>query len=279
MSTMRELKRRIKSITGTQQMTQAMKMVSVSKYNRALAQYSAFADYQVQCRRLQAALGNPGIKLEPDRQIRSVCYVVLTANRGLCGDYNLQVIRCLRSRIDQQTLPWKVIMCGKWGQENITDIPFEPFSLPDIPQWEQADVLSKKLAEMFRNGEADEILFVYQQFKNVITQTPICERFLPDACEDIAQADGFEDYLFVPNRAALEQALLERCLCAQVYEKLLAAAAGSLGSMMMTMRTAADNSAAMLEKLSLKMNRMRQSAVTTQVIEIASASLQEDETT
>ena len=273
MSTLRELKRRIKSVTSTRQMTQAMKMVSVSKYNRALARYNAFLPYQAQCARLERALGGLSLTLPEGRTVRRVCYVVLTGNRGLCGDYNQEVLRLLRQTLAAQTLPYDVMFCGRWADENAADIPHTLFPLDDIPTWEQSNALARQLLDRFTRGEADEVYFVYQQFKNVLTQVPACEKFLPQAP---AEAGKQEEYLFEPDREALGRALLERCVYARVYEILLGAATGFQGAMMMTMRAAADNSETMLESLSLTMNRLRQSSVTTQVLEISSAAIQEE---
>ena len=273
MSTLRELKRRIKSVTSTRQMTQAMKMVSVSKYNRALARCSAFEPYEAQCRRLIEAVGGGALTLPRDREVKSVCYVVLTGNRGLCGDYNQVVLRLLRETLQTQTLPYQVLICGRWGHENAPDIPHETIELDDIPTWEQSGALARRLLELFRSGQADEIYFVYQRFINVLTRQPCSQRFLP---QEEASPQTAADYLFEPDREALLNALLERCLFAQVYGLLLSAATGFHGAMMMTMRSAADNSQAMLESLSLTMNRLRQSSVTTQVLEISSAAMQEE---
>ena len=273
MSTLRELKRRIRSVTSTQQMTQAMKMVSVSKYNRALARSSAFEPYEAQCRRLLQAVGGAALTLPEGRQVRRVCYVALTGNRGLCGDYNQVVLRLLRQTLQAQTLPCQVLIAGKWGHENAADIPHEYVELEDIPTWEQSGQLAGRLMELFRSGQADEIYVVYQRFQNVLNRQAVCQRLLP---QEDARPETAEDYLFEPDREALIRALLERCMYAQVYGLLLSAATGFHGAMMMTMRSAADNSQAMLESLSLTMNRLRQSSVTTQVLEISSAAMQEE---
>lgn len=274
MSSLRELKRRIAAISGTHQLTQAMRMVSVSKYNRALALHRAYEPYKAQCDRLLQALG--GASLSEARPLRRVLYVLITGNRGLCGVYNQELLRHLRRELARQEAPWKLIICGKWGQENAADLPFTPYTLPDIPDSRQSAELARLLLEAYRSGEADEVYFVYQEFHNVLVQEPVCRRLLPMRAP-AEEADTGESFLYVPDRETLREAIARRVLCGQVYAWLLSAATGMHGATMTTMRAAADNSGAMLEELTLHMNQLRQNAITTQVLEVSGAALQEEQ--
>lgn len=269
MSTARELKRRLQSVTGTYQMTQAMRMVSASKYNRALAMYRAYKPYQEQCERLSVAIGANAVT---PREVRRVLYVAVTGNRGLCGACNHEVITELKNRLKEQTLPYDVMVCGKWGIENC-DIPFTPYVIADIPTREQATELCHKLRKLYEDGEADEIYFVSQRFRNVLTRTPETRLFMPQKHE---QEQLRADYIFEPSKAAITEAVGRQALTGDVWETLLSAAASVQSAMMMTMRTASDNSEKLMDDLSLKLNRMRQSSVTTQVLEVASATVRED---
>ena len=278
MSTVRDLKRRIKSITSTQQMTQAMKMVSVSKYNRAQSGLEAFRLYREQCNRLMEAAGGVDPTVlecsvsEPTGTV-SRLYVVLTGNRGLCGSYNQDIIRYLKDILEQASEHDVIWMCGKWGIENAHGIKTsKTFVFSDVPSWDESNQLTEKLISMYISGEVQEIYFVYQQFKNVLTQIPVCSRFLPMERNVSALSD---DYIFEPNQRELRKTLIECSLKADVYEILLNASTGVHSAMMISMRTASDNSEAMIEDLSLQMNRLRQSAVTTQVLEISGSSMQE----
>ena len=286
MSGIRELKRRIKSISSTEQMTKAMKMVAVSKYNKALLKMQDFKPFSKQCTRLlnQLAGDIEGSPLAENRPVNKICYVAVTGNRGLCGSYNMDLFRKLIAMLKEENREYTIVMCGKWGAGHYQSSKIEGvskvFEVDDIPTYAQAVEISEYLRDLFLSGEADEICFVYQAFKNILTQTPVTKVFLPFQREekpDGGDAGAGTEYLFVPDRESILGDLVVRCLNTEVYRILLDMAVGANGSMMMAMRNASENSSTMIADLSLTLNRMRQNSVTTEVLEIASGTVAKEE--
>ncbi len=265
---MRDLKRRIKTVSNTEQVTHAMRTVAVSKYNRVHKQAQSFAPYRAECARLLSFVGDGG---EAARGADApVCYVVVTANRGLCGGYNEELLAALKRKLAAEEEPYNVIVCGRWGADNAAARGVEhiagSLALSDVPTYEEALALYRSLRALWDGGEARRVVFAYQAFRNILTQVPTAFTLLP---ADTVEAAEDEDTLFVPDRESILPQLREQCLAAQVYGLLLTAAEGAHGAMLVAMRTASDNSHEMLSSLELELNRLRQAAVTTEVIEIA----------
>ena len=278
--TTRDLKRRLKSIVATEQMTKAMKTVAVAKYNKTLTVTEKFDVYAAQCRHLLAALGSAAETQREAAPCGRVCYVLVTGNRGLCGMYNLEIVRYLQECIAREPRPVDLVICGKYGagiQNTITGAQvIGCFDIADIPTYEEARRLYDYLRELYESGRADEVSFVCQQFKNVLVQTPCMQQVFPRQPEQTENA-GSTEYLFLPERDAIIGSLMDLCAAASVYRTLLDCALGVHGATLTAMRTAADNSAEMYNELSLTLNRMRQMAATTEVIELSgSAAARED---
>ena len=269
----RDLKRRLKSITVTEQMTKAMKTVAVSKYDRTLAINQKFEEYAAQCEHLLSAVGGQQrVQDDEPRGNSSVCYVLVTADRGLCGMYNIELMRFLQSVIDGEKRSVSVVVCGKWGIANSDSISgaeiIDTFELDSIPDYDQARQLGEYLQKLYEDGAADEISFVVQKFRNVLVQTPEVLPFLPENTQEQEQITSCE-YLFAPEREKILENLTRICTDAKVYRVLLNCAMGVHGATLAAMRTASDNSEQMYEELSLELNRIRQMSATTEVIELS----------
>lgn len=280
----RELKRRLKSIATTEQMTKAMKTVAVSKYSKALALAEDYKAYADQCEHLLSLLGGPEPVTREDEPgdpgaEKGVCYVVITGNRGLCGMYNLELMRYLQSLIDGEDRKVSIVMCGKWGQENAGQLTgaevIRNFTLHDMPDYGQARALADYMMQLYRSGAYDRVAFVIQRFQNVLVQVPETDPFPPKQEQTAGEIQ--RDYVFLPDRQALRQELTELCIAAYVYRLLLNCAKGVHGATLAAMRTAADNSGEMYEELSQRLNRLRQMSATTEVIELSGAAAAEQE--
>ncbi len=271
---MRDLHRRIRSISSTQQMTRAMRTVAVAKYSRAQATARAFEPYRAACERLLRASG--GWKDEP-RPVRRVCYVAVAANRGLCGSYNLELGRYLAGVLAEEKREYSVVLCGRWLRDNAAGLGIggviHRFELPDVPDYDHALELTRYLRDLWEREKADRVVFVTQRFRNVLTRSPGLTPFLPFGA---AGEGGRDEYLFVPDRKSILPGLEEQCLTSQVYGLLLSAAQGAHGAMLVAMRQASDNSQEMLDRLKLEFNRMRQAAVTTEVLELTGGTTMRD---
>jgi len=278
--TARDLKRRLKSVVATQQMTKAMKTVAVAKYNKTLAVTQKFDEYASQCRHLLASLGNNYAEESAAIKNERVCYVLVTGNRGLCGMYNLEIVRYLQELIQKETRKVFLVICGKYGasvRESFAGAEIlQCVELADIPEYCSARGLYDYLCELYSSGQVDEVSFVCQKFKNVLVQTPSVQQIFP-AVPEKNEDESVVDYMFLPGREEIFDGLLTLCASAAVYRILLDCAMGVHGATLTAMRTAADNSAEMYNELSLTLNRMRQMAATTEVIELSgSAAARED---
>jgi F-type H+-transporting ATPase subunit gamma len=272
--TTRDLKRRLKSITVTEQMTKAMKTVAVSKYNRTLGISQKFEEYAAQCQHLLSVLGGKSAENADETPRSGVCYVLVTGDRGLCGMYNIELMRYIQELINRQNRKVSLVICGKWGIANSSDITgaeiVGTFALDSVPEYDQARQLGEYLQKLYSDGNYEEISFVVQKFKNVLVQTPGVMPFLPQSRKQKQQEDT-QEYIFAPEREKILSNLVKICTDAEVYRVLLNCAMGVHGATLAAMRTASENSEQMYEELSLELNRIRQMSATTEVIELSSS--------
>lgn len=209
--------------------------------------------------------------------MKRVCYVAVAANRGLCGSYNLELVRYLAEVLAEEKQEYSVVLCGRWLRDNAAGLGIGGvirwFDLPDVPDYAHALELTRYLRELWEREKADRVVFITQRFRNVLTRSPGLTPFLPFGA---AGEGGRDEYLFVPDRKSILPGLEEQCLTSQVYGLLLSAAQGAHGAMLVAMRQASDNSQEMLDRLKLEFNRMRQAAVTTEVLELTGGANMQD---
>jgi len=279
MATMRAIRSRIKSVSSTEQITKAMKMVSVSKLRRTQAALTAmrpFADKSQEILDTLLASGsnyeNPF--LEKRDEIKTVCYVLYVGNRGLCGAYNSNVMKYMADLVSKEEHDYKVVVLGRWGKDVMRGInlpvvrTFDEIS--DTPSAEQGIQIAEYLKQMYLNGEADKIVLVYQKFKNALSQIPYSETLIP--AEKSQETDNEEntvsEYLFEPNQSSILENVLQLYINNKVYRVLLDAKCGEHSSRMTAMTAASDNTEELIAQLNLKMNRARQAQITTEISEI-----------
>lgn len=260
------LRRRIKSIKSTAQITKAMETVAVSKYGRVLAMEENFGAYMRALERIMRGIGGMP---EERAEARSVCYVLITGDRGMCGQYNSDVISLFEELIKEETRPYTVIACGRKGEEALTkrSVPFESFDMPDIPDGLTAERLAERLRRLRAGSAADETIFVYGQYKNVLVNTPQAESLLQRP-EEEEKSSGTE-YIFLPDREAILKQIEKLYEKARIYSVMLSASAGFHSAVLTAMRSACDSSDEMLERLEKELSRRRQGEITTEVLELA----------
>ncbi|MBO4330815.1 MAG: F0F1 ATP synthase subunit gamma [Oscillospiraceae bacterium] len=261
------LRRRIKSIKSTAQITKAMETVAASKYGRVLAMGESFGAYM---RSLEAVMRGT-VEMPGGRETaKSVCYVLFTGNRGMCGQYNADVINLLEELLREETRPYTVVACGRKGEEALarSTVPFESFELPDVPEERRAELLEEKLYALRTAGLADEIFLVYGKYKNVLVHTPVSESLLPQSGES-GNGPAGEEYIFLPDREALTERMKKQYVKARIYSVMLSAAEGFHSAVLTAMRSACDSSDEMLERLEKELSRKRQGEITTEVLELA----------
>lgn len=275
MGNIRALRIRIKSLQSTQQVTKSMKMVSAAKLRRtqnAYTQLKAFAEKSNEILKEVAsdnAICEHPLLSKRENQ-KSVCYVLVVGNRGLCGTYNQAVLRLLSDRVQQDPRECFLVVCGRWGREAIekTGIWIDRWfdEISDTPDSTFAHSVSTYLKELYASGRADEIILVYQEYDSVLSQEPVAKTLLPVKAEE---SETKREYIFEPDRENVLESLISLYIDNTVHSALLEAKTSEHASRMMAMTSASDNADELIGSLQLKMNHVRQAAITTEIAEIS----------
>ena len=281
MANIRDLRRRIKSIKSTQQITKAMKAVSAAKMRRAQDNVIAARPY---AKRLVGVLGRvasvtSGVRhpLLDVREPKKIAYVIITADRGLCGGFNSNVIRRAASEI--KDIPDVSLVCvGRKSRDFFRkrgyNIAQQYVGLGEKVDGGQAREIAQYIIDRYSEGEFDAVYVVYSEFVNVMIQRPIVTKLLPaeppkgKGDEEGSKAAGKADYIFEPSAEEVLATLLPKYVTNTVFQGLLESKAGEHSSRMTAMDNATKNASEMIGKLTLTMNRARQAAITKEISEI-----------
>ena len=291
MPSLKDLKNRIASVQSTRKITSAMKMVAASKLRRAQEQAEASRPYAERMGRMLTSLaanvqnGAGGPKLMTGTGSDQVhLLVVISSDRGLCGAFNGSVVREARrqiQRLQAEGKTVKVMTVGRKGRDQIrrdyASLVVETYE--DVGRrrlsFADADMVAKKINDMYDAGEFDVCSVVYNKFKSAITQIVTVQQLIPFAVPETAAAEGAADevkpiYEFEPDEEQILAELLPRNLSIQVYRALLESAASEQGARMTAMDNATRNAGDMINKLTITYNRTRQAYITKELIEIIS---------
>ncbi len=277
-----DLRRRIRSVKNMQQIFRAMKMISASRLRRSQEHILSTRPYALQLRKvtqnLSAASGgdteHPLLESRPEKK---VLLAIVSGDKGLCGSFNSNVMRRgdqeIANHSDKDTLELSCL--GKRAADYYTRRPYpvrsEYRKLFTKVTYEQAQEIADDFAEAFHQGEYDAVYVVYNQFVSVMTQRVVLEKLLPlESPEADEQAGGASDYIYEPSPEALLADLLPRFLRFQVYRVLLESQASEHAARMTAMDAATKNSGELIDNLTTVMNRARQAAITTELIEVVS---------
>lgn len=279
MPSLRDIKRRISSVKSTQKITRAMKMVSAAKLRRAQESIERARPYAYHLRDMAARVAErtPGSAhplLGAPKGDR-VALIVLTSDRGLCGGFNATVVneamRLLRTDLKDKDVTLTVI--GRKGVEALRRRPctigrtYVRVLDENRPLRAARDIVEDHI-QAFLGGEFDEALCLYNEFKSAISQKLTLERVLP--IEQPSQSEVLVDYLYEPSQEGVLGELLRRNLHVQMHRILLESAASEYGARMTAMEAATNNASDVIDRLTLAYNRARQTAITSEVIEIVS---------
>jgi F-type H+-transporting ATPase subunit gamma len=281
----RILRRRIKSVQSTKKITRAMELIASSRIVRAQAAVRAAQPYsegitQVVEHLAEAGGGGTSPLLSPRPEVRTVGQIVIAADRGLCGGYNTSVLRAAEREIEahrQQGREYALVAVGRKVEsyfryrEFKLDGAFAGFSAQ--PSYEDARAVAAAVTDKFLAGEIDVVQLVYTRFVSAGTQTVVVERLMPLETADAPAADAHvgepkEAYEFEPGPEAILDALLPRYAESRVFAALLNAAASEHAARQRAMKAATDNADELITSLSRVMNRARQDAITTEIMEI-----------
>jgi F-type H+-transporting ATPase subunit gamma len=278
-----DLRRRIRAVKSTQQITKAMKMIAASRLKRAQDRVVSARPFAQ--RMLQVLNGlvtrveqdaHPLLRIPPQGSGRPLL-IVITADRGLCGSFNSNVIKAAGQFIVNETTGRDVALglIGRKGRDFFRrrgfDVRYEAVGIFQKITFGEAQDIADAAIEDFTSGAAGSVYLIYNEFKSVMSQRIVVERLLPiPRLESDPAAPPTVDYLYEPTPEEIFRDLLPRHVQVQVYRALLESNAAFFAAQMTAMDAATRNSADMLENLTLYMNKVRQAAITREIIEVVS---------
>jgi len=280
-----DLRRRVRAVKNTQQITKAMKMVAASKLRRAQERITNARPYAVQMQHVLAGLaGRVDASIHPLLMSREpgpdsrTLIIAVTADKGLCGSFNTNAIKAVSQAVVGSTTPCTLGLVGRKGREYFGrrgfNVEFEQIGIFQKLAFNNAQTIATLAMDAFTSGRADKVLLVYNEFKSVISQKVVVDQLLPIARtgmpDSTPAAEGQVDYLYEPNAQRIFDELLPRYVEVQVYRALLDSNAAFYAAQMTAMDTATRNSAEMIGSLTLYMNKVRQAAITREIIEVVS---------
>lgn len=285
---MRDIRRRIVSVKNTQQITKAMEMVSAAKLRRSQNQVTEGRPFANKLREVLGRLAEAQTSKENDtgpvhpllevREVSRVLYVMITADRGLAGGYNSNMIRFFSGILQREEKAGRaldIIVVGRKGKDFLTKSEIEPVDehlyIGDEIEYVTAQSMAQGLMESFTGGKYDEIHFVYSQFVSAATQRPTDVQLLPlSDMVDVAESseDQVDDYIYEPDPETVLNILLPRFVEMEVFRMMVEAKASEHGARMTAMRSASDNADEMIDQLTLTYNRARQAGITKEISEI-----------
>jgi F-type H+-transporting ATPase subunit gamma len=286
MPSLLDIRRRIRAVKSTQQITKAMKMVAASKLRRAQERTQQARPFATQMHRVLNSLAS---RVDPsahplldDRSTPKaggkVLLIVITADRGLCGSFNTNVIKSSGQFITETRGRQIALgLVGRRGRDYYArrgfEIRYEQINLFAKLNFEDARQIAKAAMDAFLGGEVDSVYLVFNEFKSVMVQRVVVDKLLPIPRAEIQPAEGTAvatDYLYEPDPEQLFQHLIPTHVEVQVYRALLESNAAFFAAQMTAMDAATKNSGEMIESLTLYMNKVRQAAITREIIEVVS---------
>ncbi|MBP6756746.1 MAG: ATP synthase F1 subunit gamma [Bacteroidia bacterium] len=283
MANLKEVRNRIVSVGSTMQITSAMKMVSAAKLKRA---QDAITQMRPYANKLQEILQNVSSSLDSSENVyarntssKNVLLICISSNRGLAGGFNSNVIKKTWSLIKNEYAGNNVFVMSigkkandafKRTEYNIhgTDLPHELNDIFDQLNYNTVAPIAEKVMESFVNKQFDKVVLVYNQFKNAAIQIVQDENFLPVVATQNEGKTSSTDYAFEPSKEFIIGDLIPRSLKTQFYKALLDSVASEHGARMTAMHKATDNAKDMLRDLKISYNKARQTAITTEILEI-----------
>ncbi len=283
MANLKEVRNRIVSISSTQQITSAMKMVSAAKLRRAQDAVTQIRPYAQKLKEilenLSASLDSSEGVYSRQREVKNVLLIAITSNRGLCGGFNANIIKATNRIAKEQYAGCKVsvLSVGKKGNDFFrktdygimgSDMPRGLNELFDNLTYSHVAPVAEKVMQAFADGQFDKIELVYNQFKNAAVQITTVEQFLPVPPPQHTGISKTSEYIFEPSKEFIVQDLIPRSLKTQFFKALLDSLAAEHGARMTAMHKATDNAGALIKELKLTYNKARQAAITNEILEI-----------
>jgi F-type H+-transporting ATPase subunit gamma len=280
MPSLLDIRRRIRSVKNTQQLTKAMKTVSAAKLRRAQERVMSARPYAEQLRRVLANLAvrvenisHPLLEIRPEDR---TLVIVVTADRGLCGAFNSNLVRATQHFLrDHKAGTTTLFPVGRKGRDFFRrrEVPItgDYVNFFNKLDYGHGKDIAKTISELYAEAKVDAVYIIYNEFKSAIQQRVAIEKLLPLGSADLDVSSSAPlEYIFEQPPQQVFDRLLPRYVEIQIYRALLESAAAEHGARMAAMDTASRNAGEMIESLTLNMNRVRQAAITREIIEVVS---------
>jgi F-type H+-transporting ATPase subunit gamma len=287
MATVQDLKRRIRSVTNTRKITKAMELVASARLRRAEARIEALRPYADRMLELMGittrAAGSVRLPLLERREtVRRVAILPVTADRGLAGAFNAQVLRrafALERELRNDGIEVSWLASGRRGRSSLTFRGYELVQswqgFSERPEYADAQMIARRAAELYANEEVDKVMVIYNRFQSALVQQvtvqellPIPEKLVQGDADDAEQAALRGDFIYEPEPEQILERLLPVYVETELYRALLESAASEQGARMTAMRNASSNAGELIGSLTLAMNRARQAEITQEILEV-----------
>jgi len=278
MPSTREIRRRIRSVKNTSQITKAMEMVSAVKMRRAQELVSASRPYAEKMAELVGGLARftaTADEVDPllvQRPVRRAGLIVITGDRGLCGSLNANIIRAAARSILNSEAPVDSMPIGRKGRDWLIrhdgNVIAEVTGLSERPRLLDVSPITTVAINGYREGRFDRVSIVYSRFMSTSKQEIVTRQLLP-VLPPTEEATGLVDYIFEPNAQAVLSSLLPRYVEIEVYQAVLDAVASEHSARMVAMNNATRNAKDVVQELTLTYNKARQASITKEILEIA----------
>ena len=286
-----DIRRRVRAVKSTQQITKAMKMVAASRLRRAQERITSARPFALEARRVISSLASrvdtsahPLLdERKTPRAGGKALLIIVTADRGLCGSFNTNVIKAASTFVVENASRQVALgLVGRRGRDYFArrgfEVAIEQVNLFAALKFDHAKEIADAAIEAFTSGQVDSVHIVYNEFKSVMTQKVVVDRLLPiprmeieSAAPEAGAGGGATiDYLYEPSAEELFNRILPRHVEVQVFRALLESNAAFYAAQMTAMDAATRNSGEMIESLTLYMNKVRQAAITREIIEVVS---------
>ena len=278
MANLKEIRNRISSVSSTMQITSAMKMVSAAKLKKA---QDAITEMRPYSDKLTELIQNLSQSLDGDvqnpyttvRPVQNVLIVTITSNRGLCGAFNSNIIKQVQHLANERYANKAVSLMtiGKKGEDILSKtmtLESSHNSLFDQLTYTNTANIAEGIMEAFKAATYDEVVLIYNQFKNAATQLIQTEAYLPIEANVSENTSAAADYIFEPSQEAIVNELLPKSLKMQLFKAIRDSVASEHGARMTAMHKATDNATDLRDQLKLTYNKARQAAITNEILEI-----------
>jgi len=284
-----DLKRRVRSITNTRKVTRAMELVASARLRRAQMRIEALRPYADRMLELMAGVSQAAGAvrlplLERREQIKTVAIVPVTADRGLAGGFNAQIIRRSLALMREQRADGREVVWFSTGRKAASTLRFRRLSLTqswtgfsERPAYSDAQAVAHAIAEAYTSGEVDAVYVVYNAFVSALTQKVTVRELLPIPTDLLERSEdeerdeerfGTPDFIYEPEPEEILARLLPVYVETELYRALLESAASEQGARMTAMRNASKAAGELIDNLTLAMNRARQAEITQEILEV-----------